>query len=345
MVLDAGSDEAFGARLAAEWLGLQAEGKLTRGVGLKVWYEHTPAAPEGVFPSTVRNAGYAQQQWSNFYGEVQVDTEVAGIMDSDAFFIAPVLPSTLVTPDGKVVALGRTHGPCGHDCWDRGTGDAYGRKQVANFMIAFPVSIHASTFPVVRGKIMDHLTRFETFEHAYKWLASSEGWSQFCMMMNGAYWFHHDVYDWHLEDYFPEAETKGTPPKTCTMPCDDGACAGEICVQPGDNSPVVRLAQHKRPPAHNAQVTTCCKVLAHSAHKPAETGRGCQGVDPDSYYLQSLSYIFEDRFEWVPWETPGRPAQQTWDAYVAAISQAEAARPSLLDGCRKLLGVPLLSDP
>lgn len=55
-------------------------------------------------------------------------------------------------------------------------------------MINFPVSVHRSTFPLMREKWMEHMPAYPTFEHAFHAIASVPGYSQFNLLMNAAYW-------------------------------------------------------------------------------------------------------------------------------------------------------------
>jgi hypothetical protein len=97
------------------------------------------------------------------------------------------------------------------------------------------------------------------------------------------------------------------------------------------------VAQHKRPAKGSAHLNTCCRLLARSQNPAAP--KQCSGIEPSTFYTQALSFIFGEDFAWIPWGIEGFSAQQVWDEYVGWVSEIENVRPSLLHGCRQLLGV------
>jgi hypothetical protein len=64
----------------------------------KVYFEKVPQ--QETFCSDDRRAGYSRQQYSNFYSDLYTDKEYIGIVDSDTFYMTPVIPENLFV-DGK----------------------------------------------------------------------------------------------------------------------------------------------------------------------------------------------------------------------------------------------------
>ena len=64
----------------------------------KVFFEEQPKAD--MFCEGDRRAGYYRQQYSNFYSDLYTNKDYVGIVDSDSFFMTPVVPENLFV-DGK----------------------------------------------------------------------------------------------------------------------------------------------------------------------------------------------------------------------------------------------------
>lgn len=59
----------------------------------RVFFEKPPNID--VFCKGDRRAGYSRQQYSNFYSDLYTNMDYVGIVDSDSFFMTPVIPENL----------------------------------------------------------------------------------------------------------------------------------------------------------------------------------------------------------------------------------------------------------
>jgi len=128
--------------------------------------------------------------------------EYIGIVDSDSYFSAPVLPSALFEqPSGKPRVIGY-NGCC--TGWSLGVQVALGLEPVAEFMvgIGFPFIVKRVHFKHLRVHVTS-VTGSKNFDDAwYKICSASEEqnqYSQFDIIGTYLWHFHHDDYDWHIK--------------------------------------------------------------------------------------------------------------------------------------------------
>ncbi|CAN0080627.1 unnamed protein product [Ectocarpus sp. 6 AP-2014] len=177
-------------------------GTLLQNINLpsKVQVKYETPAPPGTLCNNWRSEGYARQQYSNFYADLYTDADYMGIIDTDAAFISPVVPSDLFD-GGKPILRGMNI----ITQWQSETSRnaTGGFPYVGRFMtrIAFPIIIKSEHFSQMRQVITENLGA-ETFEEAFKVICSAgkESYSQFEIMINYLWYYHHDEYSWHIAD-------------------------------------------------------------------------------------------------------------------------------------------------
>lgn len=157
-------------------------------------------APEDTLCSDWRREGYSRQQYSNFYADLYSDAEFVAIIDTDAAFRAPVIPSDLFE-DGKPIVRGFNQ----ESEWisDVATRAVGGHRGVGRFMTryTFPLVLKASHLSDMRAGIAENLGA-ETFEEAFRMICSegAGSYSQFEIMMNYLWYNTNDGYAWHIAD-------------------------------------------------------------------------------------------------------------------------------------------------
>lgn len=326
------SDRFAAEKLAKEWSRMAEEGKIPKGVPLKIWYEHYPKEPSDIFPGKIRNAGYDRQMYSTYYADLQSDADIIGIIDSDSYFAVPVLPETLYNVTAQTaVNIGRSHGPCGADCWDKGTKEALGRQDV-NFMCNFPMNIHRVTFKTARVKVVEHNKRtFSRFEDVHKWLSREIGICQYCVILSAGWMYNHELYEWHVQD--------------------DGTNTF-----PGENVPVVRTTVHKQPQPYTVWLHTCCTLLLDTEKDPAtsqlierssQLGREliakCKVMSQQNFSrFVTHTLLLNFRFEseplvlWGDKESFTSP-DEVWGTYINHLRRSATINPDVLATCMSFL--------
>ncbi|CAM9310578.1 unnamed protein product [Pylaiella littoralis] len=162
---------------------------------INVKYEAPP--PEGTTCFNMRREGYARQQYSNFYADLYTDAEFVAVIDTDAGFITPVLPSDLFE-DGKPIAKG-VNAKRGHYVSEVMTRAVGGAEAVASFMTkyTFPAVFKSAHLAQMRADITSNLGA-ATFEEAFHMICSGGMYSQFDIMFNYLWNYKNDEYSWHL---------------------------------------------------------------------------------------------------------------------------------------------------
>ena len=173
--------------------------------------------PNGTLPGRVcgRTAGYDWQMYTTFHSDLYTDHEYIALIDNDAMFTTPVTPQALWARarDGRgyvprIVGKHTVYLEDGRVWWPRdgpqngrwaeATKTALGLKQVADFMWNFPVLIRRDTFVLCRQHIMKHLNT--SFEAAFRVIAMEKlSYCQIGILLNYAWYFQHDLYEWHLQ--------------------------------------------------------------------------------------------------------------------------------------------------
>eukprot|EP00752_Nemacystus_decipiens_P011576 g10280.t1 len=167
----------------------------------KLQIKYESPAPEGTLCSKWRGEGYSRQQYSNFYADLYSDdAEFVAIIDTDAAFRTPVIPSDLFE-DGKPIVRGFNQA----SEWvsDVSTQAWGGDRGVGRFMTryTFPLVLRSSDLPDVRAGIARNLG-VPTFEEAFHKICDegAGSYSQFEIMMNYLWYSNNDGYAWHIAD-------------------------------------------------------------------------------------------------------------------------------------------------
>ncbi|XP_038062767.1 uncharacterized protein LOC119733251 isoform X2 [Patiria miniata] len=153
-------------------------------------YEPLPDTASGWKPQ-----GYQRQLWSSFFMDLFINASVIGVTDTDGVFTTPVTPENIFNGRRlRVLAFTgmRTMHRIG---WNRSTLELIGKGMVSNFMAYFPAYVWRDTITNCRNHILKHMN-VSNFESAFRKLSSI---SPVNVIMNYAYHFEHDRYDWHLD--------------------------------------------------------------------------------------------------------------------------------------------------
>ncbi|XP_022083542.1 uncharacterized protein LOC110975394 [Acanthaster planci] len=168
-----------------------------RELGLKFDFFYEPLPNDTTILKKGRvPTGYTRQLWSSFWMDVFIDASIVAWADTDAIFITPVTPENIFNGQRlRVVAFTDWRRPktCG---WYRTTQSALGRKMVADFMTYFPTYVWRDTITNCRNFVLKQM-KVNSFAEAFRKLGI--GISPVNIIMNYAYYFEHDRYDWHLD--------------------------------------------------------------------------------------------------------------------------------------------------
>ncbi|XP_038060227.1 uncharacterized protein LOC119731324 isoform X1 [Patiria miniata] len=160
------------------------------GLKFDFLYEPLPDTASGWKPQ-----GYQRQLWSSFFMDLSVNASIIGWTDSDAVFTTPVTPENIFNGH-RLRVLTFTDMKRMHKLrWYDSTLKAIGKAMVSDFMTYFPTFVWRDTFTNCRNHIMKHMN-VSHFEDAFLQLAHL---SPVNIIMNYAYYFEHDRYDWHLD--------------------------------------------------------------------------------------------------------------------------------------------------
>ncbi|XP_022111416.1 uncharacterized protein LOC110990648 [Acanthaster planci] len=146
-----------------------------------------------------KDRGYGRQLWSSFFMDLYINAPIIAWTDTDGMFTTPVTPENIFNGHRlRVVtfsywSLSRMHG------WDTTTKLATGMNLAADFMSYFPVYIWRDTIRNCRKHILDHMN-VSNFADAFKKMkVKNARVSPVNIILNYAYYFEHDRYDWHLD--------------------------------------------------------------------------------------------------------------------------------------------------
>ncbi|XP_038072980.1 uncharacterized protein LOC119741302 [Patiria miniata] len=165
-----------------------------KDLGLKFdfLYEPLPDIASG----WTKHPGYQRQLWSSFFMDLFINASIIGVTDSDAVFTTPVTPENIFNGHRlRVLASTNTKLMHARRGWYKPTLLAIGKGMVADFMTYFPSYVWRDTITNCRNHIMKHMN-VSNFEDAFRNLPNL---SPVNVIMNYAYYFEHDRYDWHLD--------------------------------------------------------------------------------------------------------------------------------------------------
>ena len=159
--------------------------------------------PQGTLCDAFRRDGYARQQFSGFYADNYTNNTFIGIVDTDAYLLAPVEVSDLfkLGHHGPIPRVIGYNGCC--SSWDHSVKFALGLDSVAEFMygVGFPITVNRSHLADVREHVCKHLGT-HTFEEAFGQICrETKQFSQFGIIWNHLWHFKREYYDWHLLDH------------------------------------------------------------------------------------------------------------------------------------------------
>ncbi len=144
-------------------------------------------------PKYYDNKGYKLQQLSMFYAEKCFDKKYVGFVDTDSLFVTSTTPE-LMFNGAKPIVLGQ-YGQTLFRWW-RGTSFALGKKEVFTCMTYFPVVMKVEHLIALRRYVAElHNTSFVNVFR--KFSKGNQNFSQFSIMCNYMWYFHHDEYQFH----------------------------------------------------------------------------------------------------------------------------------------------------
>merc|ERR1712086_1092950 len=124
-----------------------------------------------------------------------------GFLDSDSVFNSLVTADALVDDRGRPVVVGSV-APSGEPWWDEkyphATQMALGKPEAAKFTSYFPMVLWRKHLAEARQHIMTHMN-CSSFEAAFSIFAAT-GMSEFNIIFNFLFHFHHDDYSWHFQE-------------------------------------------------------------------------------------------------------------------------------------------------
>jgi len=223
---------------------------------------------------------YDFQQYVTFLADTHMDegADAVAIMDTDAFFITPVMPRDLFTMDGRIIAKPAVPRFGFERDFKRTTEHALaalpGFRYIGNFMSYFPVLVWKSTFRMVRTELVG-LSNVSTFEEAFLGLAGTPAvndkrtmYSQFDVMMHiaagcepGQYLFPPPVNPrtgksmqyphlaaHNFDSFAPKVYIDELIRTLCRIYPAEAGCAGAVCWQ--SRSQARGRACFRAPPGH-----------------------------------------------------------------------------------------------
>ncbi len=150
-------------------------------------------------PKYYSNKGYFLQQLSMFYVEECFDQKYVGFIDTDTLFVTSTTPE-LMFHRAKPIVLGHYGQPRFE--WWKGTSIALGKKEVFTCMTYFPVVMKVEHLIALRRYVADlHNTSFLNVFR--KFATNQTDFSQFSIMCNYMWYFHHDEYQFHAQIQSP----------------------------------------------------------------------------------------------------------------------------------------------
>ncbi|XP_022110768.1 uncharacterized protein LOC110990204 [Acanthaster planci] len=218
---ESAADHQFAGRLR------QLEGEL--GFQFDFLYEPLPNDPSIL--KSVRGQGYARQLWSSFFMDMYINASIVAWTDTDGMFTAPVTPDNIFNGQRLRVVTFTDWKEIRKYAWEITTETAMGKTLVSNFMSYFPVYIWRDTITNCRNHVLKHM-QVSSFEDAFRKLVDAPvgkmgvPFSPVNVILNYAYYFEHDRYDWHLDGIRKDAPLG-------------------LAIIPSERVPEVRVTNHK----------------------------------------------------------------------------------------------------
>jgi len=166
--------------------------------------------------------GYLIQQLIMFWADNFTDAEYIGFVDDDTLFSGAVQANDIFDELGRPRVIVTPAKLTPRTWWTDATTFAFQQEPKVYGMNYFPVVINASLLHKMRAHIMLKHPQYSCFDDFYMALIRRNGenlhaieneFSQFYMMMDFAYQFHRDEYDWHIETH--ECDRLGFPQEQC----------------------------------------------------------------------------------------------------------------------------------
>ncbi|XP_022111420.1 uncharacterized protein LOC110990651 [Acanthaster planci] len=169
------------------------------GFGIKFDFVYEPFPNDISILRIERDRGYSRQLWSSFFMDLYINASIIAWIDTDGMFTTPVTTENIFNDDQlRVVTFTNWDIPRRHG-WDRTTKRAMGKTLVADFMTYFPVYIWRDTIRNCREHILGYMN-VSNFEDAFRKLKVKRARvSPVNILLNYAFYFEHDRYDWHLD--------------------------------------------------------------------------------------------------------------------------------------------------
>ncbi|XP_038062765.1 uncharacterized protein LOC119733250 [Patiria miniata] len=198
-----------------------------KDVGLKFdfVYEPLPDTASGWKPQ-----GYQRQLWSSFFMDLFINASVIGLTDTDAVFTTPVTPENIFNGRRlRVLTYTDTRRMRHREEFQESTLQALGKVMASDFKAYFPSYYWRDTITNCRNHIMKHMN-VTHFDDAFRQLRHV---SPVDIILNYAYFFEQDRYDWHLD--FKQ-----------TLKGYNAKLPPGVNIQRSETKPDVHVAIHKR---------------------------------------------------------------------------------------------------
>ncbi len=147
-------------------------------------------------PKYYHSKGHSFTQLSNFYADNCFNKTYVGFIDSDTFFVTPVVPELLF--NGKKPHMNCVYGLSYMPNWKKGTKKALKKKEVFKFMSYFPVIIKMKHIIEMR-QYMAKLHKKPFLDVFQDFSQKINDYSQFNIMGNYVWYFHREEYEFHAQ--------------------------------------------------------------------------------------------------------------------------------------------------
>jgi len=168
----------------------------------RIVYEKEPNNKNGILKAGKqmgKSYGYMLQLLSSFFMDMYTTKSIIAWLDTDIIFSMPVVAERVINEKGQLRALGINQFKkfSWVSTWDYTATLALGFPLISDFMTYFPVFVYVDTITNCRKFIM---RRFGTnnFEEAFLKF-SSKFVSPVSIIMNYAYHFENERYEWHFD--------------------------------------------------------------------------------------------------------------------------------------------------
>mmetsp|Transcript_12299 Transcript_12299/g.29574 ORF Transcript_12299/g.29574 Transcript_12299/m.29574 type:complete len:428 (-) Transcript_12299:128-1411(-) len=264
--------------------------------------------------NTLFGRGYCIQQLIMFWADNFTDAEYIGFVDDDTVFTGAVQSSDLFDDEGRPRALVRP-AKLSHKGWVGTTREILKHEPLANGMNYFPVIVHRSLLPDLRAHILSLHPQYSCFDDFYREVlipndvdgAPSSPFSQFFIMMDYAYYHHHDAYNWHVELQKCHEPDSPYPPEEC-VPFPFAA------VHAGWYMPPPAKMPHDRAEFVTQQLKQgYCYSLPLYRNWTQEERSRCEGIQTLDVYNWNGEWNFEVP---TPWRTDPIPAKLMNEAHM-----------------------------